>query len=60
MLTDGQAKAIWSPHREGKTLRIIVDPFGPLRESERHAISDEADRIAPLRGADQSALTVNE
>jgi hypothetical protein len=37
-----------------------VDPFGPLRESERHAISDEADSIAPLRGADQSALTVNE
>jgi Winged helix DNA-binding domain len=60
VLIDGQAKAIWSSHREGKTLRIIVDPFGPLRKSERHAISDEADSIAPLRGADQSALTVNE
>lgn len=60
VLVDGQAKATWSSHRKGRTLNVIVEPFGPLRASERRAISDEADSIAPLRGAQRSALTITE
>ena len=60
VLIDGQARAIWSSHRKGRNLSVIVEPFGPLRGTERHAISDEADSIGPLRGAETTTLTITE
>ncbi len=60
VLIDGQAKATWSSRRKGRTLSVSVEPFAPLRRSERDAIADEADGIAPLRGAEAAALTITE
>jgi len=58
VLLDGQAAGTWTSRRAGRTLRVTVEPFGLLSGPARRAVAAEADRIAPLRGADRAALEV--
>jgi len=57
VLLDGQAAGIWTSQRDGRALKVLVEPFARLSPSARQAISAEADRIAALRGVDRTAMT---
>jgi hypothetical protein len=56
-MVDGKAAAIWKASRDGDTLTITVQRFVPLPASVRRRVSDEADAIAPFRGAKQAVVS---
>ena len=58
VLVDGHAAGIWTSRRNGKTLSVTVDPFSRPSRTARRAISDEAESIAALRGADRISLAI--
>ncbi|MFD9946821.1 winged helix DNA-binding domain-containing protein [Nonomuraea sp. NPDC059023] len=51
VLADGQITGIWRPRKSGRKLTVTVRTFGSLRARDKKAIQDEAERVAPLRGA---------
>ncbi|OZM70198.1 hypothetical protein CFN78_26720 [Amycolatopsis antarctica] len=51
VLTDGEIAGIWRPRKNGRKLTMTVRTFGSLSQRDRKSIEDEAERIAPLRGA---------
>jgi hypothetical protein len=57
VMVDGKAAAIWKASRDGDTLTITVQRFVPLPASVRRRVSDEADAIAPFRGAKQAVVS---
>ncbi|MFW0787249.1 winged helix DNA-binding domain-containing protein [Gordonia sp. CPCC 206044] len=56
VLVDGEIVGTWRPRKSGRTLTVRVEPFGALTRRQEKGIRDEADTIAPLRGA--SAVSV--
>jgi hypothetical protein len=60
VLVDGKATGVWTARRQGTRLNVTVEPFDRLTGPERQAISDEADSIAPLRGAESATLTIKD
>jgi hypothetical protein len=47
-------------HPTGHRWNVILEPFRPLSEGERQAIAEEADRIAPLRDAQTTTLSIED
>jgi hypothetical protein len=56
-MVDGEAAAIWKASRERDNLTITVQPFAPLPASVRREVSDEAESIAPFRGAERALVS---
>jgi hypothetical protein len=57
LMVDGEAAAIWKASRERDNLTITVQPFAPLPASVRREVSDEAESIAPFRGAERALVS---
>ncbi|MFC8797746.1 winged helix DNA-binding domain-containing protein [Promicromonospora sp. NPDC057138] len=51
VLADGKIAGIWRPRKSGRTLTLTVTAFGSVPARHRTALEEEAERIAPLRGA---------
>ena len=51
VLADGEIAGIWRPRKSGRRLTIGVTTFGAFPGRLRTALEDEAERVAPLRGA---------
>ena len=43
--------ALWRPAKKGKRLVVTVEPLGPLGRAAEAALGEEAERLAPFRGA---------
>jgi hypothetical protein len=57
VMVDGEAAAIWKASRARDTLTVTVQRFVPLSASVRRRVSDEADAIAPFRGAKEAVVS---
>jgi hypothetical protein len=55
-LVDGEVAGLWRPRKKGKRLEIELEPLRALTKAEREALAEEAERLAPFRGAERSAL----
>lgn len=51
VLAHGKIAGIWRPDKSGKKLTIKVKTFDALATRDKNAVQDEAEQIAPLRGA---------
>ncbi|WP_129789927.1 DNA glycosylase AlkZ-like family protein [Promicromonospora panici] len=51
VLADGKIAGIWRPRKSGRKLTIAVTAFGSLPARHRTAVQDEAEQVAPRRGA---------
>jgi hypothetical protein len=51
VLADGTIAGIWRPRKSGRTLTLTITTFRSLSTKLRKQLSDEADRVAELRGA---------
>lgn len=51
VLADGEIVGIWRPRKSGRKLTITVTAFGSLPSRHRKSLQNEAEQIAPLRGA---------
>jgi Winged helix DNA-binding domain len=51
VLAGGSIAGIWLPRKSGRKLTITVKAFGSLREQDKEALQNEAEQVAPLRGA---------
>lgn len=56
VLVSGQVGALWRPTKKGKKLQITVEPLGKLTTSVEAELAAEAQRIAPVRGAESGKL----
>jgi hypothetical protein len=56
LLVDGVMAGVWRHERRGRRVEVAVEPFGRLTAAQRHAVSDEAERLAAFLGGD---LTLN-
>lgn len=52
VLAFGEVAGLWRPTKKGKRLVITVEPLGRLTTSAADELAAEAERIAPVRGAD--------
>jgi hypothetical protein len=57
-LVDGEVAGLWRPRKKGKRLVVEVEPLRTLRSSERDALAEEAERLAPFRGAETAELAL--
>ena len=57
LLADGKAAGVWKASRDGEVLNLTVQPFAPISKSVRQAVSDEAEAIAPFRGAEEAVVS---
>ena len=55
-LVDGEVAALWRPRKKGKRLVVELEPLRRLSGAEREALDDEAQRLAPFRGAQGAEL----
>ena len=51
VLVDGRVGGLWRPAKKGKRLVVTVEPLGPLSRAAEAALGEEAERLAPFRGA---------
>jgi hypothetical protein len=51
VLMDGTIIGTWRPRKRGRNLTITVRSFHPLSSPARDALTNEAERVGPLRGA---------
>jgi hypothetical protein len=51
VLVDGKITGTWRPRKSGRKLTITVKTFGSLSAREKEPLRDEAEQVAPLRGA---------
>lgn len=51
VLVDGKIAGTWRPRKRGRKLTIAIKTFGSLPERDKRPLRDEAEQIAPLRGA---------
>jgi hypothetical protein len=51
VLADGRIIGIWRPRKSGRKLTVTITPFGSVPARHRKSLQDEAEQIAPLRGA---------
>jgi len=52
VLIDGQVAGVWTSARDGKRLRITIDPFGAPGARLRSAIAAAAGQVAKVQGID--------
>lgn len=45
-LVDGRVAGLWFAEADGSRTRIVLEPFGTLRRSDRRALEAEAERLA--------------
>lgn len=57
LMIDGKAAGIWKATKNGKTLTLTVQAFASMSKTVRQAVSDEAEAIAPFRGAEDALVT---
>lgn len=51
VLADGEIVGIWRPRKSGRKLATDITAFGSLPSRHRKSLQNEAEQIAPLRGA---------
>lgn len=51
VLTDGKITGTWRPRKSGRKLTITIKTFGPLPDRDKKSLQNEAEQVAPLRGA---------
>ncbi|MEU2428513.1 winged helix DNA-binding domain-containing protein [Streptomyces sp. NPDC007861] len=51
VLTGGRITGTWRPRKSGRKLTVTVTTFGRLPERDRKLLRNEAEQVAPLRGA---------
>ncbi|MDT0444683.1 winged helix DNA-binding domain-containing protein [Streptomyces johnsoniae] len=51
VLAGGRITGIWRPRKRGRKLTIAITTFGSLPVRDKKALRNEAEQIAPLRGA---------
>jgi hypothetical protein len=56
VLVDGEIAGTWRPRKKGHRLTLTVTTFRPLPAGRKKLVRDEAEQLAPLRGA--SSVTV--
>jgi hypothetical protein len=59
VLVDGEIAGTWRPRKNGRTLTLAVTTFRPLLAGEKKALRDEAEQLAPLRGASSVAVELD-
>ena len=57
-LLDGEVAGLWRPRKKGKRLVVELEPLRRLTKAERDGLADEADRLAPFRGAETAQLAL--
>lgn len=55
VLADGEITGIWRPRKSGRQLTITVKTFDSLPARDKTSLQDEAEQVAPLRGASSVA-----
>lgn len=58
VLVDGAIVGTWRPRKQGRRLAVTIAPFDTLRARHRRALEEEAEQIAPLRGASSVDMVV--
>lgn len=56
LLLEGRPAALWRPRKQGRRLRVLLEPLNPLNAAALREIEEEATRLAPFRGC--TAATV--
>lgn len=56
VLADGEITGIWRPRKNGRQLTITVKTFDSLPARDKTSLQDEAEQVAPLRGASSVAV----
>lgn len=56
VLVNGEVGGLWRPAKQGKKLVVSVEPLGKLTAATEQRLAAEAERIAPLRGAETGEL----
>ena len=51
VLTNGEVTGIWRPRKSGRKLTITIKTFDSLPKRDKKSLQDEAEQVAPLRGA---------
>ena len=51
VLADGKITGIWRPRKSGRKLTITIKTFGSLPDRDKQSLQNEAEQVAPLRGA---------
>ncbi len=51
VLADGKIAGIWRPRKSGRKLTISITTFGSLPARDKKSLRNEAEQVAPLRGA---------
>jgi hypothetical protein len=57
-LVDGEVAGLWRPRKKGKRLVVELEPLRTLTKTEREALADETERLAPFRGAETGELAL--
>ena len=58
VLVRGEVAALWRAAKQGKKLRVSVQPLGRLAAAVREELAAEAERLAPFRGAETAELCI--
>lgn len=58
VLVCGEVAALWRPAKKAKKLLVTVEPLRRLTASAKDELAVEADRLAPLRGAEAAELRI--
>ena len=51
VLANGEVTGIWRPRKSGRKLTITIKTFDSLPKRDKKSLQDEAEQVAPLRGA---------
>ena len=51
VLAGGKITGTWRPRKSGRKLTITMRTFGSLPDRDKKSLQDEAEQVAPLRGA---------
>lgn len=51
VLVDGEIAGSWRPHKGGRKLTLTISTFGPVTGRNSRLLQEEAEQLAPLRGA---------
>jgi DNA glycosylase AlkZ-like len=55
VLVDGFVRAVWKLTTQRKTATLAVEPFEPLSEEDRAAVSDEGARLLRFMAPDATS-----
>jgi Winged helix DNA-binding domain len=57
-LVDGFVGGTWKIEETGKAARLVIEPFGPLSESDRDALLEDGERLVRFGGDGAEAFEV--